>query len=65
MTEYGFPPVQKTYSERMREAKTKRQAVLGRVRAQRAQAHKKTVSELVQTGAIFRGSDLKKRYMAT
>lgn len=64
MTEYSFPPNHKSYSERASEAKTKRQAVLQRVRAQRAQAYKKTVSEWMKDGAIIRGSDLKRRYMA-
>ena len=45
-----------------REAKAKRQAVLGRVRAQRAQAYKKTVAEWIEVGAIIRGSELKERY---
>jgi hypothetical protein len=35
---------------------------LQRVRAQRAQAYKKTVADWVQAGAIIRGSELKKRY---
>ena len=46
-------------------AKAKRRAVIQRVRAQRAQAAKKTVAEWVQVGAIFRGSELKKRYHQT
>jgi hypothetical protein len=45
-----------------REAKARRQAVLHRVRAQRAQRYKKTVSEWIVTGAIIRGSELKERY---
>ena len=43
-------------------AKAKRQAVLERVRAHRAQTYKKTVAEWVQAGAIIRGSTLKERY---
>jgi hypothetical protein len=45
-----------------REAKAKRQAVLQRVRAQRAQTYKRTVSEWIEVGAIVRGSELKERY---
>jgi len=55
MSEYG-------YSQRIHEAKAKRQAVLARVRAQRAQTHKKTVNEWKRLGAIISGSDLKRRY---
>jgi hypothetical protein len=43
-------------------AKAKRRAVLERVRAQRAQVHKRTIAEWVQVGAIIRGTELKKRY---
>jgi hypothetical protein len=45
-----------------REAKAKRQAVLGRIRAQRAQTYKKTVVQWIESGAIIRGSELKERY---
>ena len=44
------------------EAKAKRQAVLDRVRKQRAQTYKRTAQEWIQVGAIIRGGDLKKRY---
>ncbi len=47
------------------EAKARRQAVLNRVRAHRAQAYKKTVAEWIQVGAIIKGSELKKRYAGT
>ena len=43
-------------------AKAERQAVLQRVRAQRAQASKKSVAEWMKTGGIIRGIDLKERY---
>jgi hydroxyethylthiazole kinase-like sugar kinase family protein len=53
---------QSPISAAARAAKAARRVVLGRVRAQRAQAQKKTVQELIHAGAIIRGSDLKKRY---
>jgi hypothetical protein len=53
---------QSPISAAARAAKAERRAVLERVRAQRARAQKKTVQELVDAGAIFRGSDLKKRH---
>lgn len=60
MTAYGFPRPQMLKS--VQEAKAKRQAVLQRVRAQRAQAHKRTVAEWMQAGQIIRASDLKTEY---
>jgi hypothetical protein len=45
-----------------RVAKAERQAVLERVRVQRAQASKKSVAEWMKTGGIIRGTDLKERY---
>jgi len=56
---------QSPLSAAAREAKGKRQAVLQRVRAQRAQAYKKTVSEWMEVGAIIRGSELKERHQNT
>jgi hypothetical protein len=47
-----------------REAKAKRQAILERVRGQRAQAYKRTVAEWIEIGAIIRGSEFKERYQA-
>ncbi len=44
------------------EAKARRQAVLARVRKQRAQVYKRTVQEWMQVGAIMRASELKERY---
>jgi hypothetical protein len=55
---------QSPLSAAAREAKAKRQAVLARVRGQRAQAYKKTVTEWIEMGAIIRGSELKERYQA-
>jgi hypothetical protein len=46
-----------------RAAKAKRQAVLARVRAQRAAAAKRSVAELMRSGGIIRGSVLKERYL--
>ena len=43
-------------------AKAKRQAILERVRKQRAAAYKRTAQEWIQVGAIIRASELKKRY---
>jgi hypothetical protein len=62
MTEYGFPHPNQEYSDRVREVKAKRQAVLARARAQRAQTYKRTPAELIHAGAIIRGSQLKERY---
>ena len=44
------------------EAKARRQAVLQRVRTQRAAAAKKTAAEWMQEGVIIRASELKERY---
>ncbi len=60
MTAYGFPRPQLQKS--VQEAKAKRQAVLQRVRAQRAQAYKRTAAEWMEEGVIIRASELKKRY---
>jgi hypothetical protein len=57
--------LQSPISVAARAAKAERQAVLERVRRQRAQAYKKSVNEWVQAGAIIRGSELKKRYQIT
>jgi len=66
MTEYGTPYTPHSpLSAAARAAKAKRRAVLQRVRAQRAQAYKRTVTDWIQAGAIIRGSDLKKRYAGT
>jgi hypothetical protein len=53
---------QSPISAAARAAKAERQAVLQRVRAQRAQVYKKRVSEWIAGGAIMRGSELKERY---
>lgn len=45
-----------------RVAKAKRQAVLQRVRAQRARVYKRTVADWEAVGAIMRGSELKEKY---
>lgn len=63
MTDYRLP---QSYSSAIsfaaREAKAKRQAILQRVRAQRAARCKRTVAEWIQEGVIIRGSQLKERY---
>ena len=62
MTAYGRTTTPASISAAARAAKAERRAVLERVRAQRAQAYKRTVAEWTEIGAIIRGSDLKKRY---
>jgi hypothetical protein len=63
MTHYlTSKPSQSSISAAAREAKAKRRAVVERVRAQRVKAHKRTVAEWIQAGAIIRGSDLKEQY---
>jgi hypothetical protein len=56
---------QSPLSAAAQEAKAKRRAVLERVRAQRAHAYKKTVSEWKRLGAIISGSELKAQYQKT
>ncbi len=60
MTAYGFPSPQAPKS--VQEAKARRQAVLQRVRAQRAAAAKKTAAAWMGEGVIIRASELKERY---
>ncbi len=63
MTQYRFPYQQQQVTpQSVQEAKARRQAVLQRVRAQRAQAAKRTVTEWMQDGTIIRASELKERY---
>ena len=62
MTAYGRTTTPASISTAARAAKAERRAVLERVRAQRAQAYKRTVAEWVEIGAIVRGSTLKERY---
>jgi hypothetical protein len=63
MTQYYIPNrTPSPVSAAARAAKANRRAVLERVRSQRAQTYKKTVTEWVQAGAIIRGSTLKGRY---
>ena len=52
MTAYKRTQPRHSFSQAAREAKATRQAVLQRVRKQRAVAHKRTVSEWVQEGVI-------------
>ena len=56
MSNYGRSHTQHI-TERVRQAKAKRQAVLQRVRKQRAAVHKRTVTAWVQEGVIMRASD--------
>ena len=62
MTQYGFPKPQVPQSAGVREAKARRQAVLQRVRRQRAAANKRSVADWMQEGQIIRASELKERY---
>ncbi len=63
MTQYASSPIAGSADrKRVQEAKAKRQAVLARVRKQRAAAHKRTVHEWMQEGFIIRASELKERY---
>ncbi len=62
MTAYRFFSAPPDQSASAREAKTRRQAVLQRVRTQRAAAVKKTVAAWMQEGVIIRASELKERY---
>ncbi len=61
MTAYKKTQPPQSLSEAAQAAKTKRQAVLARVRKQRAQAHKRTVAEWIDEGVIIRASALKER----
>ena len=63
MTQYRFPNYQQhTTPQSVQEAKARRQAVLQRVRAQRAHAYKRTAEELIQDGVLVRANELKERY---
>ncbi len=64
MTQYPLQNNQRgtLLTQRVQEAKTRRQAVLQRVRTQRAAAVKKTVAAWMQEGVIIRASELKERY---
>ncbi len=60
MTAYSFPRPEAPKS--VQEAKAKRQAVLQRVRAQRAATYKRTIAEWIDEGVVFRASALKEQY---
>ena len=62
MTAYKRTQPLQSLSQAAQEAKAKRQAVLQRVRAQRAATYKRTAAEWMQDGEIIRTSELKKRY---
>jgi hypothetical protein len=62
MTAYGRTTTPAAISAAARAAKAERRAVLERVKAQRAQAYKKTVAEWIELGAVILGSELKERY---
>jgi hypothetical protein len=62
MTAYKRLQTPQTITEAARAAKAKRQAVLERVRKQRAQTYKRTVAEWMDEGVLIPASELKKRY---
>ena len=62
MTAYTKIQPPHTVTHAAQAAKAKRQAVLDRVRKQRAQAQKRTVQEWIQAGVLIRASELKERY---
>ncbi len=62
MTAYNRYHTRAQQATSAQEAKARRQAVLDRIRKQRAQAQKRTVHEWMQDGAIMRASELKERY---
>ncbi len=64
MTAYKQKQTPQSLSEAARQAKAKRQAVLERVRKQRAAAQKRTAQEWMQEGSLIRASELKKQYGA-
>ena len=59
MTQYGFPKPQVRQSAGVREAKARRQAVLQRVRRQRAAAYKRSVADWMAEGLLMRGDTYK------
>ena len=59
MTQYGFPKPKVQQSAGVREAKARRQAVLQRVRRQRAVAYKRSVADWMAEGLLMRGDTYK------
>ena len=59
MTQSGFPKPHVQQSAGVREAKARRQAVLQRVRRQRAGAYKRSVADCMQEGLLLRGDAYK------
>ncbi len=55
MTQYRFPKPQIQQTVGAREAKARRQAVLQRVRAQRAVAYKRSIADWMEEGLLMRG----------
>ena len=64
MTQYPLQNNQRgsLLTQRVQEAKARRQGILQRVRTERAAAAKKTVTAWMQEGVIIRASELKERY---
>jgi hypothetical protein len=65
MADYAVSfPEKQLYMKHLQEAKARRQAVLQRVRKQRAQVAKRTVAGWMQDGVVIRASELKERYQS-
>ncbi len=63
MTAYKKIQTPHAVTQAARAAKAKRQAVLDRVRKQRALAHKRTVQDWMDDGLVMTATELKKRYL--
>ena len=59
MTQYGFPKPPRQQNAGVQEAKARRQAVLRRVRRQRAAAYKRSVADWMAEGLLMRGDTYK------
>jgi hypothetical protein len=63
MTQYASSPgVRPAYAKQVQEAKAKRQAVLTRVRKQRAQTQKRIAQAWMQEDLIIRARELKEQH---
>ncbi len=62
MTAYHRYHAIEQHATSAQEAKAKRQAVLARVRKQRAAAYKRTVADWMDEGLLMPASELKERY---
>ncbi len=62
MTAYKRTQPLQSRSDAAQAAKAQRDVILQRIRAQRAQAYKRTAAALMQEGVVSRASELKERY---